>query len=178
MVETVTYELLETLGTVEVRVYPACIVATTSLPLKDRSAAFRRIAGYIFGGNSRKQSIAMTAPVLMHASDESFHMSFILPRAYKFSELPKPLDATVTLKQVPPRRLAVLTFSGSLSDGAIERHTRTLLSTIVANDQVITGEPFAMGYNGPWTLPFLRRNEVAVELVGLGTASQRAKRRK
>lgn len=54
-------------GAFEVRDYPALVAAEVSVAGgrdEASNAGFRLLAGYIFGGNTRRQSIAMTAPVV------------------------------------------------------------------------------------------------------------------
>ena len=137
-------------------------MATAELPVKDRNSAFRRVANYIFGGNEKQQKIAMTAPVVMREYKKRFTMSFIMPKEYAMLDLPRPRSADVKLEQVPSRTLAVLRFSGLLSEPAIARHSEKLLDALTTANIKWKDVPFTLGYNGPWTLPFLRRNEVAV----------------
>jgi hypothetical protein len=163
MVEELNYKIIKKIGKVELRSYPDCIMATTSLPLKDRNAAFRRIAGYIFGGNKQQKQIAMTAPVIMRTTSK-FHMSFIMPKNYSMKDLPVPNSRDVKIERIDSRKMAVLRFSGFMNEDRIREKTQELLEILESSKIKYKGEPIFMGYNAPWTLPIFRRNEVAVEI--------------
>jgi hypothetical protein len=165
MVEIAQYELLKQTDNLEIRKYPACIMATTELPIENRNNAFRRVASYNFGSNNQNKKIAMTAPVVMTNSRKKFTMAFIMPKQYEMSNLPKPKNNDVVLKKVPSRTLAVIRYSGLMGQDRIMQKTKQLLDSIKKQKLTSKGEPFFMGYNAPWTLPFLRRNEVAVEVI-------------
>ncbi len=164
MVEQAKYTLLRTLGEVEVRAYTACVMAKTELPLDDRNLAFRQVASYIFGGNKEKKQIAMTAPVVMSHKIKTFTMAFIMPEEYSKQSLPAPISAAVKLESVPARTIAALRFSGFTSEQKTDEQIARLLAILAAEKIRVKGAPFVLGYNAPWTLPFLRRNEVAVEI--------------
>jgi SOUL heme-binding protein len=175
------YDVLETVGnSVEIRRYQARIVAETTVMDKasdSRGEAFRLLAGYIFGANKTKksiemttpveiktpgQTIAMTAPVEINKTEAGLVMRFFMPAEYTIDELPKPVDARVRLAEVPPQTMAVLRFSGSTSEAAVSKKAAELLGTLNGTSWKIDGMPTAFFYNPPWTIPLLRRNEVAV----------------
>lgn len=166
MVEQPSYKIIKKIEKVEIREYPACITAKTELPVNDRNAAFGRIAGYIFGRNKEGEKIPMTAPVIMSSSKKTgkFTMRFIMPKKYSIKSLPKPNSKEVIIEKIPKRKLAVLGFSGFMSDSSIKEKTDRLIEVLNKSKVKYKKEPFFMGYNPPWTLPFFRRNEVAVEV--------------
>jgi len=166
-------------GDFELRDYPALVVAE-ALVQGNRSAAasegFRLLAGYIFGGNTRRQSIAMTAPVAQTAAGgESIAMTapvvqmggaggwtvrFVMPSAYGLTSLPVPNDPRVQLRAVPPQRFAVVRFSGLAHDTDIAQRTTELHAFANARHLRISGPVALARYNPPWTPWFMRRNEV------------------
>lgn len=168
----------------EIREYPSLIAAevTVSGERSDAiSAGFRLLAGYIFGGNTRKQSIAMTSPVTQNeAPNEKIAMTapvmqspdpagwiirFIMPASYTIETLPTPNDPKVRLVALPPKRLAVVRFSGLVDDNDVEQQT-TLLRAFVAQQKLTAvGTPSLARYDPPWTLWFLRRNEIMLEVT-------------
>jgi hypothetical protein len=173
-------------GNVGIRHYEDRIAAQTTVAGSDesaaRSAGFRRLAGYIFGGNHRSTKIAMTAPVSQHAgeriamtapvsqeagSEGGSVIRFFMPSELTMEELPTPNDDSVVLVTVPAETVAVLRFSGDRSPAAVESHTRKLLNTLQDNGFKPDGVPTAWFYDPPWTLPFRRRNEVAVAVTPL-----------
>ena len=164
-IEEPRWALLTTLDSVEIRQYEPSIQAVTQLQSSgETSEGFRRLAGYIFGGNERSQSIAMTAPVEETLEQNSPMMAFTLPAEYALEDLPTPDDGTVTLRPVEGRTVAAIRFSGWATSGAITRKQKELLAILDQHGIVTGGVPALNQYNPPWTLPFLRRNEVAVEI--------------
>ncbi len=143
---------------------------------------FRVIAGYIFGNNASvrgpgaeqvamtapvtvepaSERIAMTAPVTTERSGERFRMHFVMPSRYTLDTLPKPLDDRVRLREVPARRMAVLRFSGFTGEDKVADKTGELLARVRAEGLEAAGAPQLARYDPPWTLPFLRRNELMV----------------
>jgi hypothetical protein len=175
------YVVLERSGPVEVRRYEPRIAAETTVagdPLAARNEGFRRIAGYIFGGNQKRTGIAMTSPVAQGASQEiamtspvaqemsgaGWKVQFFMPSRYALQDLPSPNDPSVNLVSLPPQTFAVLRFSGSRDPRAVERRQGQLIAQVAAKGWSQLGEPVAWFYDPPWTLPFARRNEVAVEV--------------
>jgi hypothetical protein len=165
----------------EVRDYPAMVAAEVSVS-GDRgdasSEGFKLLAGYIFGGNTKKQSIAMTAPVVQAAGESekiamtapvlqagqsgNWTVRFLMPSNYTLETLPKPNDPRVRLAAVPATRLAVVQFSGLAREDDIVAQTG-LLNTFIARHKLqVLGAPALARYNPPWTPWFMRRNEIMV----------------
>jgi hypothetical protein len=173
-------------GGVEIRRYDARIAAETTIDAdeeKARSEGFRRLAGYIFGGNTTKTKIAMTAPVSQQQSEKiamtapvaaqrsdsgEWVIRFFMPSEHSMETLPTPKDDRVRLVKVPAERVAVLRFSGTASLEALATRTDELLNALRDNDIKTKGAPFTWFYDPPWTLPFRRRNEVVVSLGKAG----------
>lgn len=170
----------------EVRDYPAHIVAEVSVA-GDRDAAaragFRLLAGYIFRGNSQRhsismsastkprpvrgESIAMTAPVTQLEDEAGWLVRFSMPRGYSMVSLSVPNDAQVRLVKLAPARLAVVRFSGRAGVAAVAQKTADLREYVAQHPWEVCGVPVLARYNPPWTLWFLRRNEVMLPLVPL-----------
>jgi hypothetical protein len=166
-VEEAQYLKIREIGAAEVRYYPPSIQAVTTLSSnKQTSKGFRRLAGYIFGGNDGTQEIAMTAPVQETLTEGPAEMAFTMPASYQWEDLPNPADPNVSLVRVPGRLMAVVRFSGWATAARVEEHQQ-LLQMALANGQVnAVGTPKLNQYNPPWTLPFLRRNEIMLEIDG------------
>ncbi len=164
-IEEPQYELLDTLYGVELRLYAPSIQATTTLASnRQTSAGFRRLAGYIFGGNATGESISMTAPVQESLVSDQPVMAFTMPSAYSMVSLPEPKSDNVVLREMPERLVATLPFGGWATPYKVKRKTGELLRTLDNHGVKIVGAPALNQYNPPWTLPFLRRNEIAVEI--------------
>lgn len=165
-VEEPQWELIDKLDAVELRLYQPSIQAITELSSSaSTTAGFRRLAGYIFGGNDRAQSIAMTAPVQETLEKDRPVMAFTLPAEYALDELPAPNDKRVSIVEVPKRTVAAVRFSGWATDSRVKRMQGTLLETLQSHGIQPVGIPVLNQYNPPWTAPFLRRNEISVEIA-------------
>ena len=157
------WELIGKLDSVELRLYQPSIQAVTQLRSSaSTSAGFRRLAGYIFGGNEQGHSIAMTAPVQETLEKDRPVMAFTLPAEYALDELPAPNDARVSLVEVPERTMAVVRFSGWATGPKVARMQRKLLETLSHHGIQPDSVRVLNQYNPPWTVPFLRSNEVSV----------------
>lgn len=183
-VETPPFKEVLRDGNFEVRDYPALVVAEVTVEGDQKEAAskgFRLLAGYIFGANAKRQSIAMTAPVAQLAASEKIAMTapvaqtqgapgtwvvrFTMPSAWTLETLPIPDDARVTLRTAAPTRFAVLRFSGLARPDDVQSNTRELLAQVSSHRLNAIGPVTLAQYNPPWTLWFMRRNEVMVEVT-------------
>ena len=164
-IEEPRYELVQAIGDVEIRQYQATIQAVTVLPGKASSSeGFRRLAGFIFGGNEQEQAISMTAPVQETLGAATPTMAFTMPAQYSMEELPIPSDNRVTLQTVPAKTVAVVTFSGWATSSRVASYERQLRRALELNAFATLGSSSLNQYNPPWTLPFLRRNEIMIEV--------------
>jgi hypothetical protein len=180
-VEHPKYTVAERSGNIEIRDYAPMIVAEADVKGERREAiskGFRIIADYIFGNNTAAQKvpmtapvtqqgnakIAMTAPVTQQGSDNTWRVRFVMPSKYTMETLPKPNNPAVELRQIPAKRFAVIRFSGMAGEDSLERHTKELDGFLEAKKIAPLSLPTYAFYNPPWTLPFLRRNEVLVEI--------------
>ncbi len=157
------YELLATLDDVEIRRYDATIQAVTALPAGGGSG-FRRLAGYIFGGNSEQAEIAMTAPVATTLTGDEAEMAFTMPSEWTIETLPEPEDARVRLQEVPAFTAAVITFSGRATEKRSADMAAQLRARLAAEGIEPRGPGVLNQYDPPWKLPFMRRNEIMVEI--------------
>lgn len=175
------FKVVSSNGAFEVRDYPALVAAEVTVTGDRKDAAgkgFRLLAAYIFGANTRKQSVAMTAPVTQAAStsekiamtapvlqtggDGRWVIRFIMPRSSTLETLPRPNNPDVHLVTVPPARMAVITFSGLARPDDIDAKTVELSRFVKAQHLQAIGPPLLAQYDPPWTLWFLRRNEVMI----------------
>jgi len=186
-VEQADYTVVKTMNGYEIREYPAHIVAQTTVQGsygESMSNGFRIVAGYIFGGNTKRESIAMTAPVVAQkgegsqaseriamtapvvatAEGDSQVISFGMPRSYTLETLPKPNDPRVKIVMIPAKKYAVVRFSWYRSDARVKNMQEKLLSALARDGIVAEGSTAYAGYNAPWTPPWMTRNEVLVEV--------------
>jgi len=182
-VEQAEYLVIKKSKDYEIREYPSHIVAQTIVDGSYREAmnmGFRIIAGYIFGDNTKKESIAMTAPVKeqklvsekiamtapvqINSEGKSRVVSFVMPKSYSLETLPIPNDSRVKLVKVPSKKMAVLLFSWSRNNNRIIKMEKKLLSALLRDKIEIIDIPLYAGYNAPWTPPWMVRNEIMIEI--------------
>ncbi|WP_295441512.1 heme-binding protein [Sphingorhabdus sp. EL138] len=179
-VETPSYAVSSKSGNLEIREYGPTIVAEATVAGERDKAiqrGFRIIADYIFGNNlsstkvamtapvmqQSSEKIAMTAPVIQQASGKSWNVRFVMPSKYTMETLPKPVNPKVALIEVPAMRFAAIRFSGFAGQGSLDKHEAQLRAFMAERGLTATSEPQYAFYNAPWTLPFMRRNEVMIE---------------
>lgn len=182
-VEQPDYKLVMSEGNIEIRDYEPIILAQVEVSGERKQAiseGFKILADYIFGNNTSNnkmemtapatnklsEKMAMTAPVLQEHDVDKWKVRFVMPKKYSLETLPKPNSKDVVLISLPARRFAVIRFSGLADDETIKQHTDELKTYILAETLKPIGEPILAFYNPPWTLPFLRRNEVMIEIGG------------
>jgi effector-binding domain-containing protein len=117
--------------------------------------------------NGASQKIAMTAPVSIkqehqQQTDDKWRVQFTMPSQYTMQTLPKPNNPNIEIVEVPAQTYGVIKFSGLAGTKKVEAKTEELQSWMQAQKLTITGTPELARYNPPWTLPFLRRNEVMI----------------
>ena len=182
-VETPNYSVSSKSDNLEIREYGPTIVAEATVEGERDKAiqrGFRIIADYIFGNNlssakvamtapvtqQSSEKIAMTAPVIQQASGKSWNVRFVMPSKYTMETLPKPVNSKVALIEVPATRFAVIGFSGFAGQDSLDEHEAELRAFMAERGLTATSEPQYAFYNAPWTLPFMRRNEVMIEVTG------------
>jgi hypothetical protein len=192
-IEEPKYIVLEKSEPFELRSYAPRIVAEVKVE-GDLDAAssqgFRLIAAYIFGKNQVSEKMAMTAPVGIESSDQNksakiamtvpvaieggksfedasnqWTVSFVMPSEYTLATLPKPLNSEVKIRVVPAEKRAVITFSGFNSAEKAQAKTQLLQDWIKTKNLKTTGDPQFARYNPPWSLPFMRRNEILIQVL-------------
>jgi len=182
--EEPAYTVTEQSGNFELRRYDSMIVAETlvSGSMNDASGSgFRLIADYIFGNNSvrnggngkismtapvtvaaQSEEISMTAPVSMERSAGKWRVHFVMPSEYTLSTLPTPNNPAVILREIPATNYAMIRFSGLAGENKVAAKTAELKVWLEGRGIEPLGKPKLARYNPPWTLPFLRRNEVMI----------------
>lgn len=179
-VEILDYRILEKDGSFDIRQYADYWVARTVIEgdyRESRGKGFRLLFNYISGENRQQTKIAMTGPVIQQTKGEeiamtgpvlqqkkgkSWVMEFVLPSKYNSMLPPEPLDPKVSIDKVPGYKAAALSFSGNLREEKYTARIEELLDFVKMQGIQPVGGPFSAGYDPPWTLPFLKRNEVLI----------------
>jgi hypothetical protein len=175
MVEKVKYEIITRINDIEFRKYPEIILAVVEGDNDNNE--FSILFNYISGNNKTQKKIEMTAPVITHDNrpekikmtapviTQSNYMAFVMPSAYNKDTIPIPVNPKVKIKVQPERTLAVFRFSGYSTKNKIDSNREKLLKELKAHDIKSVGEPILMRYNSPFAPGFIRRNEIAVEVL-------------
>ena len=153
----------------EIREYQSMIIATTRVQSDYRNATstgFRRIANYIFGGNSTGMNIEMTAPVISNVpdADDIYDIQFVMPSEHSLEDLPQPNNGYVSIKEVNLGKTAVLRFGGWATRERASYYKDKLSDLIANKGYKIKGVFMVAQYNSPWALPPFRKNEIIVPI--------------
>lgn len=181
--EEPAFTVQRTLDGIELREYAPYTVAEVLVAADANDAgnrAFPILAGYIFGKNKGERKMAMTAPVTQAAVPMKLEMTapvtqtptaggylvqFVLPKGITTANAPEPLDSRVMLRDVLPKRVAVIRYSGFWSESNYNAHLAQLQKGLRAANIAWTGEPVLSRYDPPFTPWFLRRNEIWLDLA-------------
>jgi hypothetical protein len=184
-IEQPPYEVVVSLSEdIEIRQYAKRIAVEATVIAEDsddvRNTAFRVLFDYISGANLANAEISMTAPVEITSASQRIEMTapvesqigengtmtmrFFLPKRFTPESAPKPTDDRVRLVLMPEQRFAVLTFSGSRNQQVLSAREEQLRAALKARDINPGISARAFFYDPPWTLPWLRRNEVAIDV--------------
>ena len=180
-----TYKLIKKADGFEIRKYDSYILAKVDVKGNYKEATnegFRILAGYIFGGNQRKLSIKMTAPVVESNASEKIAMtapvletnststtlrtiSFVMPQQYNLNSLPIPNNESIKFEEVPARHVAVLSYSWYTNEARVNKKKEQLLEMLKKQNIEVLAQPQNARYNPPWTVPFMIRNEILVDML-------------
>ena len=160
--------LLEKHNNIEIRQYNKYIVAKTTASInKDdltENNMFRTLASYIFGQNKAQKNIPMTAPVTTFQNKDSHEMLFYMLDVQSIEELPEPIGQNIIFDEFHLNKCAVISFSWFTSDGRIKSYQKQLKDFLDKNGYIIKSNFMLNRYDPPWKLPFMRRNEVLVQI--------------
>ena len=161
-VEEVEYETIKINEVYEVRKYSDRLVVETTT--SNQNSNFRKLFNYISGSNEKNQEIKMTAPVTQIKKNGKMAMQFYLPVEFNKKNVPNPANPEVKVLNMKGGYFAVITYSGRASDNNFIKHKEILENRLNEDKVSILGPPIRATYNGPFTLPMLRRNEVMFEI--------------
>jgi len=180
-IEEPSYRVTEKAEPFEIREYSPLIVAQVEVPgdlSEASSAGFRLIANYIFGNNiavrdgglttaePAPEKIAMTVPVIAEGKGDqkTWLIQFVMPKQYTMDTLPKPNNPQVKLVPMGPQKLAVIRFTGFVGDDKVQEKTAELMAWIKSRNALPLGNPRLARYNPPWSIPWMRRNEILIPI--------------
>ena len=151
------YKVVHQTDKYEIRFYEERLVVQTQYT--NQNNGFRKLFNYISGNNKQSEKIAMTTPVNVTQIENEYVMQFYLPSKYKLNEIPLPSDNSVKISSIEPGYFAVIRYSGFASDKNFYKHRDVLKSELITDNIEVIGPAIKATYDGPFTLPNLRRNE-------------------
>ena len=171
MVAKAPYTVVKKIDDIEIRDYPNLLLAVVDD--KEDNNAFSLLYNYITGGNTSKKKMSMTAPVITSEQipmvapviTKKNYMAFVMPLSFEPSTVPEPTNKLVKIRTYPKKTLAVKRFNGYATKNKNELNITKLLKILEKNNITTKGEPFLMRYNSPFAPGFIRRNEVAIEII-------------
>jgi hypothetical protein len=158
------YNLVRRDDAFEVRDYPVLILAETPMSTNGGDGSFNRLFKFITGRNATRQKIAMTTPVFMAADATNSTMSFVMPATMTAAQVPQPAESSVKIRETKPGRFAVFRFSGRRNQKNESAAVARLQSWMGSEKFSAASEPVFAYFDPPWTMPFLRRNEVMIRI--------------
>ena len=156
------YKVVYQTDTYEIRYYEERLIVETQY--SNQNNGFQKLFEYISGNNKQSQKIEMTTPVNVTEIENQFVMQFYLPKRFQQNEIPLPSDKSIKISTIEPGYFAVIRYSGFASDKNFYKHKEILKNKLNADDIKVLGPAVKATYDGPFTLPNLRRNE-AIFLV-------------
>ena len=161
------YTLIEKHGKIEVREYSEYVIAKTSISQGDmelNNNMFRTLAGYIFGGNNKSQSIPMTAPVITKNDESSYDMIFFMLDANKPEDLPLPNSSNVSIEMMEIGKTVSITFGMWATESRVAYFKKKLDKYINDNNLEIESPLMVAQYNSPWAIPPFRKNDLIYKI--------------
>jgi len=160
------YKLLNKDGNIEIRQYDNYVIAKTSINSinKHENNMFRTLASYIFGENKKNQSIPMTAPVTTYLDSDTYNMIFYMLDAQKIEDLPDPNGEDIVFENFNLGKCAVISFSWYTNESRINSYTNQLKKYVKDNNLIVNSSFMVNRYDPPWKMPFMRRNEILVQI--------------
>ena len=179
--EEPSYRVIKQSEPFEIRQYSPLIVAQVEVPgdlSESSSSGFRLIANYIFGNNIAvrdgvlnmaepvPEKIAMTIPVIAEGKGDkkTWLIQFVMPKQYTLDTLPKPNNPQVKLLAMGSQKIAVIRFTGFITDDKVQEKTTELMTWIKSRNELPLGNPRLARYNPPWSIPWMRRNEILIPI--------------
>ena len=160
--EEANYEVVKKNEVYEIRKYSDRLAIETDISNEGNS--FRKLFNYISGNNDKNEEIKMTTPVTQIEKKGNMTMQFYLPSRFNKENIPSPSNPDVKILNIKGGYYAVIRYSGRASDKNFIKHKSILENELKKDDMSILSPPIKATYDGPFTLPTNRRNEVMFEI--------------
>ena len=155
--EEARYQVVHQQNQFEIRYYENRLIIQVAY--HNVSSGFQKLFNYISGNNQQSKKIPMTVPVTQYEEQQGRIMQFYLPSQLNTESTPLPLDEVVEVNTIKAGHFAVIQYSGFASDHNFKKKSDILKNELEKNDIQIHSPAIKATYNGPFTPPWLRRNE-------------------
>ena len=168
------YTVIKKNSVYEIRYYKDRLAVQTTY--NSDGGAFRKLFNYISGSNKRSnkknimtsitesEKIAMTIPVTQTEEGKKMVMQFYLPSNYTIESAPIPNDSKVKIVNIEGGHFAVIQYSGRSTEKNFIKHKKILREKLIDDGIEIKSKGIKATYNGPFTIPILRRNEAMFKI--------------
>jgi hypothetical protein len=158
-------KIIGTIDNIEFRIYNQYTKASVPISnsnMKSANGKFSILAGYIFGGNQQKKSIAMTSPVIYEMEEKSY-FSFLMPESLTVQELPKPNNNSIEINDVVNQHVAVISFGGFANDNKVKKYHAQLKNKLIDLGLKVDNNHIVAVYQPPYQF-IDRTNEIWIEI--------------
>lgn len=159
MYESPTYDVIETFPNFSIRKYHDFYTIKTNEKSLLGYQGFQYLFSYISGDNQKQTKMKMTVPVINDFQSQTMTMEFVIPKIH-VNDIPKPNDPNLTIKHYPEQLFLVHSFTGGISQTKVSQLIEKIRTQLQSTRYRIHGEAKVARYNSPFSLPFLRHNEV------------------
>jgi len=168
------YKILKSNKNYEIRRYNDRLAVEVEYSNED--SGFRYLFNYISGENTKSEKVSMTvpvtqsvkidmtAPVTQSTKDGKMVMQFYLPSKFTFDTAPKPTNNKVSLVILEGGIYAVIKYSGRVTNKNFQKHYQELKDYLIKDNITFIEPAIRATFNGPFTLPIFRRNEVMMKI--------------
>ena len=151
------YEVVKKTEIYEIRKYSDRLAVQAKQ--SNQNSSFRKLFNYISGANLSSEKIDMTTPVTQTEKENNLFMQVYLPSKFKKQTVPIPSNSDIEIVTMPGGYYAVIQYSGRSTDKNFNKHIKILKQKLLDDNIFFKGTGIKATYNGPFTLPMLRRNE-------------------
>jgi hypothetical protein len=167
MYESPTFKIIEKKDPFELRLYESFHTIAVHEPSLQGYSGFGYLFNYISGNNQSGKKMKMTVPVINDLDPSEKSMEFVIPKIHH-QDIPQPMESQMKVKDYPQQYVLVYSFSGFVPKEKMETILEKMDSFLINHHMEKTGAPKIARYNGPYTLPFLRHNEIWLSVKPIG----------
>ena len=168
------YKTIKTSDVYEIREYDDRLAV--EIEYSNEDSGFRYLFNYISGENKSSEKVKMTVPVTQSvkinmttpvtqsSQGGKMKMQFYLPSKFTIKNAPQPTNERVNLIIIKGGVYAVISYSGRLTNRNYSKHYKKIINQLNKDNIEFIEPAIRATYNGPFTLPIFRRNEIMIKI--------------